>query len=173
MTPLLFTSTLLAAAPAASAPEELGRVAWLRSMPAAVARAKASGKPIALLFDEVPGCATVKGFGRAVLSHPLVVEALETEFVPLAVYNNTRGDADRALLEAFGEPAWNNPVVRVITPERAPLAPRFAGPYDVPSFARTLTRALEAAGRPVPEYLALLALEPRAAKTASYSMYCF
>lgn len=34
---------------------ELGTVDWLRSYPEAVAKAKESGKPILILFQEVPG----------------------------------------------------------------------------------------------------------------------
>jgi hypothetical protein len=38
-----------------SAPVELGRVAWRRDHDAAFAAAKESGKPVLLLFQEVPG----------------------------------------------------------------------------------------------------------------------
>ena len=34
---------------------ELGRIPWLRDAGAAFRQAKASGKPVLLLFDEVPG----------------------------------------------------------------------------------------------------------------------
>ena len=36
-------------------PVELGKVAWGRDLDAAVAKSKKSNKPIALLFQEVPG----------------------------------------------------------------------------------------------------------------------
>jgi hypothetical protein len=36
-------------------PVELGRVAWQRDHEAAFAAARASGKPVVLLFQEVPG----------------------------------------------------------------------------------------------------------------------
>ncbi len=36
-------------------PVELGKVAWGRDLDAAVAESRASNKPIALLFQEVPG----------------------------------------------------------------------------------------------------------------------
>ncbi|MCW8131345.1 MAG: hypothetical protein KIS92_13430 [Planctomycetota bacterium] len=40
---------------AADHPEELGQVAWLRDYADAQKAAKASGKPILILFMEVPG----------------------------------------------------------------------------------------------------------------------
>ena len=36
-------------------PEELGDVSWLRDLDKATAQAKKTGKPILLLFQEVPG----------------------------------------------------------------------------------------------------------------------
>ena len=157
-------------------PEELGAVAWGRDFEAARAQSRASGKPMFVLFTEVPGCSTVKGFADTVLQHPLVVEAIEDHFVPVAVYNNTTGDADHAILRSFGEPAWNNPVVRIISPDRDALSPRFSGPYDVATLTASMTRALGVAGRPVPEYLALLDLEGAASErteTTTFAMGCF
>lgn len=40
---------------AAEAPKELGTVRFERDLDAALAAAKASGKPVFLLFQEVPG----------------------------------------------------------------------------------------------------------------------
>lgn len=57
MTPLLHPLLALAAAAAgvADAPPELGTVRFERDLDAALAAAKASGKPLFLLFQEVPG----------------------------------------------------------------------------------------------------------------------
>ena len=44
-----------------------------------------------LLFQEVPGCSTCRNYGHNVLSHPLMVEAIESLFVPLAIFNNKEG----------------------------------------------------------------------------------
>ena len=53
-----------------------------------------------LFFQEVPGCSTCQAFGRGPLSHPLLVDAIEHEFVPLFVQNNRPGrDAQETLLE--------------------------------------------------------------------------
>ncbi len=157
-------------------PEELGLVSWGRDFEAARAASRASGKPMFVLFTEVPGCSTVKGFADTVLRHPLVIEAIEDHFVPVAIYNNTSGDDDYAVLRSFNEPTWNNPVVRIISPERDALAPRFSGPYDVATLTATMTRALAVAKRPVPEYLGLLDLEGAAAsraETTTFAMGCF
>lgn len=58
--PVVLAAAWLAAfAPAQSPigqqPEELGRVAWEREFEKARAASKRSGKPILLLFQEVPG----------------------------------------------------------------------------------------------------------------------
>ena len=48
-----------------------------------------------------------------VLSHLLLVEAIETAFEPMFVYNNKSGK-DAEILRRYDEPAWNNPVVRFL-----------------------------------------------------------
>ncbi len=152
---------------------ELGEVDWLRDWDAAVAAAKESGKPIALLFQEVPGCATCVGFGRGPLSQPLLVEAFEDEFVPCLVFNNKPG-RDEELRARFGEPAWNNPVVRFVTPDGTDLVARKDGVWTTPAIAARLVEALAAAKRPVPAYLSNLALELNAKREqALFTMGCF
>lgn len=126
---------------------ELGKVSWLRDLDVARAQSRATGKPVLLLFDEVPGCATVRGFGREVLSDEQVVSRIERDFVPVAIFNNV-GGADRRVLERFGEPAWNNPVVRVIDAEQRALAPRFDGPYTKEAFVEVLDQ-VRPAGAPM------------------------
>ncbi len=129
--------TLMAMLGAAPQPPELGRVPWLRDFDAAVRLSKETKKPLLVLFDEVPGCDTVLGFGREVLSDEKIVDAITKNFVPVAVFNNV-GGADAKLLQSFGEPTWNNPVVRIIDADRKPLAPRFEGPYSLEAFQRVL-----------------------------------
>jgi hypothetical protein len=126
--------TMLAAAPQAP---ELGKVPWLRDFDAAVKLSRETKKPLLVLFDEVPGCHTVLGFGRDVLSDPKIVEVITRDFVSVAVLNNVEG-ADAKVLQSFGEPSWNNPVVRIIDADRKPLAPRFDGPYSLEAFQRVL-----------------------------------
>lgn len=151
---------------AGAAPRELGKVRWTRDHD----RALASGKPVFLQFQEVPGCSNCTRFGDVVLSHPLLVEAIEDLFVPVLVYNN-RGGPDAALLRRYGEPSWNNPVVRIVGSDGRLLAPRVANTYTVSGVARAMVAALREARREVPGYLELLTREARA--RATFAMSCF
>ena len=157
-------------------PEELGKVHWLRSMTDAQQLAKKEGKPILILFQEVPGCATCRNYGNNILSHPLIVEAIETLFVPLAIYNNKSGE-DAKILQFFEEPAWNNPVVRIVNPDKKNLTPRVNGDYSPAGLANAMLLSLNAANRVAPSYLQLLGEEFQAkaagTQTATLGMYCF
>jgi len=157
-------------------PPELGRIRWLRGFDDAVGQAKQTGKPILVLFQEVPGCHTCVSYGRDVLSHPLIVEVAETLFVPVAVYNNIEGP-DKITLTSFQEKAWNNPVVRIVAADRTPLAPRLADDYTVAGLVKTMVQVLERREPVVPEYLKLLADETRAREKglerATFGMHCF
>lgn len=157
-------------------PVELGAIDWRRGFDEAQSVARSTGKPMLVLFQEVPGCGTCTTYGRQVLSHPLIVEAAETLFVPTAIYNNITG-ADARTLKSFDEPAWNNPVVRIITADREPLAPRLADDYSVGGLAELMAAALAKAKRDVPKYLELLAAEQRSRRhelqKATFAMHCF
>lgn len=96
------------------------------------------------------------------LSHPLLKEAAETLFVPLAIKNNTKDDADAKVLARFGEKAWNNPVVRFIDAKAKPLAPKLDRDWTVRALANGMVTALTTAKRPVPAWLSLLAREEEA-----------
>jgi hypothetical protein len=141
---------------AASQPRELGKVPFLRDFAAAKAEAAGTGKPLFILFDEVPGCRNCTSFGEAVLSNDIVVSALAGNFVSVAIYNNESG-ADRVMLEHFGEPAWNNPVVRIMDGDERELTPRISDTYAAEPVARAMVSALQKVGRPVPAYLRTLA----------------
>ena len=171
---LLLLALLLGAAPSLAAPAELGRVDWIRNFATGQQRARQEQKPPFLLFQEVPGCQTCVSFGGEVLSHPLLVEAIEDEFVPIAIYNNRGGD-DRKVLERFGEPAWNNPVVRFVDAEGRELLPRRDGIWRAAEMAGRMLGALAAARRPVPAYLSKLheELDPRAIARATLAMHCY
>jgi hypothetical protein len=153
-------------------PKELGWVAWERDFNRAQMRAAETGKPLFVLFQEVPGCSTCVGFGESVLSHPLIVEAIESAFVAVAIHNNKSGD-DRRVLERFGEPAWNNPVVRLLDSGGRDLVERADGVWSTHGIAERMVKALEAAGREVPDYLAWAVEETADFERATFAMSCY
>jgi hypothetical protein len=178
LAPALLTCALLASvvmgAPRANPEPELGLVHWGRDLQQALAASRATGRPVVVLFDEVPGCATCRGFGAEVLSHPLLAEAIETEFVPLFVAN-CRPGRDAELLARFGEPAWNNPVLRFLDANGHDVLARADELYSAHEIAQRFADALRAAGRPVPAYLALTVEETQTAHRheATFGMFCF
>jgi hypothetical protein len=115
-------------------------------------------------------------YGGSVLSHPLVVDAAETLFIPVCVYNNVEG-RDKKTLDSFGEPAWNNPVVRIVSADRSLLAPRVNGDYTLQGLVQAMMTALDRRGDKAPPYLQLLAEElaqPREKlEKATFAMHCF
>jgi len=157
-------------------PEELGAVHWLRELAVGKAQAKASGKPLLILFQEVPGCSNCTRYGNSTLSHPLIVEAIESLFIPVCIYNNKSGQ-DAAALKRFGEAAWNNPVVRIVCDDDRDVVPRLADFGSSYQLVNGMRRALEASGTAVPPYMELLEAELMAREsgleTATFSMYCF
>lgn len=156
--------------------KELGKVRWLRDYEVAKSHAAKSDRPIFILFQEVPGCHTCTGYGDQVLSHPLLVDAIENLFVPLAIFNNKDGK-DAEILDLFQEPSWNNPVVRIIDKNEKALTKRLAGDYTVGGLTNTLVAALKRAGKPIPTYLILLADEWKAMdhkmEKGVFAMHCF
>lgn len=167
--PLLFVF----AACVAAQPEEAGKVAWARDLDVALAASKSTGKPVFALFQEIPGCAGCKQFGNEVLSNPLLVEAIENEFVPLLIHNNKPGP-DAAVLHRFGEPAWNYQVVRFLAADATDIIPRKDQIWDTAGIAERMIATLTKAKRPVPPYLPLLAsAHSPNLRRAVFAMYCF
>ena len=122
---------------------------WGRNFDAALAISKASGKPVFLLFQEIPGCKGCKDFGREVLSDPEVVRAIEENFVPLLIPNNQPGK-DEKILKRFSEPAWNYQVVRFLDKDGKDLIPRKDHVWTKPELMMRMQDALAKAGRPAP-----------------------
>jgi len=155
---------------------ELGKVKWLRNYDEAVQMATEKDKPIFILFQEVPGCSTCKNYGKDVLSNPLIVEAIEDLFIPLAIHNNKQG-ADEKILKKFGEPSWNNPVVRIISSDEKQLVPRVAREYSATQLVAAMNAALAEDNREIPGYLNLLQEELTAhasgLQETYFSMYCY
>lgn len=153
--------------------EEAGTVHWGRILETALASSGQTGKPVFALFQEIPGCAGCRQFGHEVMSHPLVVEAVEAEFIPLLIHNN-KGGRDLEVLQRFGEPAWNYQVVRFFNSQAEDIIPRKDQVWDTGGIAERMVTALTQVRHPVPTYLKLLAAEqsPRL-KEAVFAMYCF
>jgi hypothetical protein len=134
-------------------PIEVGDVRWGRDFDAALEKSAKTGKPLLVLFQEVPGCSGVQKFGREVLTNPLLVKAIENEFIPVLVYNNRKGGLDQKLLKRFHEPAWNYQVIRFLNADGFDVIPRKDRVWTTSGVASRMIEALMAANRPVPEYL--------------------
>lgn len=155
--------------------EELGKVAWLRDYDTALSLSKKENKPVLILFQEVPGCATCRNYGHNVLSNPLMTEAIENEFIPLAIFNN-KGGKDAKILKKYREPSWNNPVVRIVDQNGNDVVKRVASDYSAKGLYKAMTIAIKEYGNEIPEYVKVLGKELSAVnntKETYYSMYCF
>lgn len=170
---LMLPSLSCSASTNTSQPEEAGKVRWGRILETALASSAQTGKPVFALFQEIPGCAGCRQFGREVMSHPLIVEAVETEFTPLLIHNN-KGGRDAEVMQRFGEPAWNYQMVRFFNSQAEDIIPRKDQVWDTGGIAGRMVAALTQAKRPVPAYLQLLAAEHSPGlKQAVFAMYCF
>lgn len=156
--------------------QELGEVAWVRDFERGRTAASEQGKPILLLFQEVPGCSTCVNFGQDVLSHPLMVELIAGHFIPVAIFNNLPGK-DAEILRRFDEPSWNNPVVRFLGPDGTDLVPRLADRYDAIGLHEKIAASLDKLGKDLPGYFRLLGrdllVESGLARSAVYTTPCF
>ena len=159
----------------ASNPVEAGDVLWGRDFEGALARSSETGRPVLVLFQEIPGCEGCQKFGREVLRHPLIVEAMEDLFHPVLVYNNRDGGKDKELLERYEEPSWNYQVIRFLGSDGKDVIPRKDRVWSTSGVAWRMIEALEASGRAVPLYLRAVALEESTSElaTAAFAMHCF
>ena len=85
-----------------------------------------------------------------------MVEAIEDSFIPVVVYNNKPEDA--AILKSFGEPSWNNPVVRFLDKKGKDLIRRKGGIYSISGLAARMIATLKAANQDVPKFLETVSL---------------
>lgn len=145
-------------------PVEVGTLAWERDYDSALKTARMSEKPVFLLFQEVPGCAGCKQFGREVLSDPKVVKIIRENFIPLLIHNNKPGK-DAEILAKFDEPAWNYQVVRFLNADGRDLIPRKDRVWDSAGLMERMKQALAKAGPP----------KNQADNTnrVAFSQYCF
>jgi hypothetical protein len=159
-----------------SNPEELGQVNFLRDIDDALNQAEKTSKPIFVLFQEIPGCSTCTNFARDVLTHPLMVEAIEMEFVAVAINNRALRGSDASALKRFGEPHFNNPVVRFLGADGVDLIDRREGVYSMHELLHRMIRVLIISKEisALPTYLQLFyEQEHSKTSTAIFSMPCY
>lgn len=155
-------------------PVEVGHVHWGRDLESALKQSGKSGKPVFLLFQEVPGCDGCADFGQTVLTHPLMIEAIEDEFVPLLVYNNVPGK-DEEIRKRFEEPAWNYQVVRFLDSSAKDIIPRKDKVWTIGALSRRMVDTLRAHKRQVPQYLSAVAAEYDDSHhgSSAFAQHCF
>ena len=154
--------------------KELGAVDWMRDYDAAMQTAAKSEKPVLILFQEVPGCQGCVSYGETTLSEPLIVDAIEHNFIPVAIFNNKPG-RDAEILKHFKEPAWNFQVMRFLDDSGKDIIPRKDRVWTTQGTASRMIEALVTFGRPVPDYLKTMAWAGHDQKPEIevFSMYCF
>ncbi len=157
-------------------PVELGLVTWIRDYDEALAQSKKQQKPLFILFQEVPGCANCTRFGTEVLSSPIIKDIIEEAFVPVCIYSNVKG-RDAEILRKYGEPSWNNPVVRIVDHQEKDITPRM-GRFHPLEIYRGIADALDKTNKKWPIYFKLgyehtLAEYSNTKETAIFSMFCF
>ena len=140
-------------------PVEVGDVRWQRDLDAALAKSRATQIPVLVLFQEIPGCIGCQTFGSEVLTNPLLVEAIETLFIPVLVYNNRSGGVDEQWLRRYNEPAWNYQVIRFLHGDGTDIIPRRDKVWTIGGVASRIVEVLQELGQPVPRYLSALMYE--------------
>jgi hypothetical protein len=144
---------------AAGRSQDLGRIRWLGDLPAALAEARKSGRPVMVLDRGSPQIPATRQFGFGPLSHPIVADAAG-EFIPVAPPSDGRPEPRLRFLDAQG---------RDLLPANRPPALTTAGVLSA------MAESLRAVGRPVPPYLELAATEYAAPRrqTATFAVTCY
>jgi|TARA_R110002110_G_scaffold199393_17_gene410151 hypothetical protein len=137
--------------------KELGKVNWYRDYNTALELSKKEDKPILILFQEIPDCETCRNYRHNVLSQQLMTEAIDNEFIPLAIFNNKKGK-NLDLLKKHKEPTWNNPTVRIVNTNGENIVNRFASNYSSIALYNAMINASESSGN---------------SNTKYFKMYCF
>lgn len=120
-------------------------------------------------------------YGRTLMSHPLIIDAIECCFVPVCIYNSSRGGHDGQMLRRFKERPMNYPVVRIVTHDEKELTGRISDYRSSGKLLDGMVKALEKAKLEIPEWLGLLRDEmlvrdPRGGRRlekAAFAMSCF
>ena len=152
---------------------EVGNVAWGRNFKDALKQSQITGKPVFVLFQEVPGCHGCKKFGQTVLVDPLIVEAIEDEFIPILVYNN-RGGKDAEILKRYREPSWNFQVIRFLNEKGEDIIPRKDKVWTKAGVVDRMIGVLQKSGREVPLYLkGVQYSNVNSLEQAAFAMHCY
>lgn len=75
------------------------------------------------------------------MSHSLIVEAIESLFGPYAIFNN-KGRKDKNILDQYGEPNWNNPVIRILDEQGKDVVKKIGNDYSALTLCKRMIAAL-------------------------------
>jgi hypothetical protein len=100
------------------------------------------------------------------------VETAETLFTPVMIRNNVDG-YEQVIRDRYKEPDWNYPVTRFIDAAGKDLIPRRDQLFSIGHMTHRAVKSLQAAERPVPDWLASLWDETSSEKVqmAAFAMY--
>jgi hypothetical protein len=92
------------------------------------------------------------------MSFPLIVEAAETLFHPVAIRNNVEGYEGK-IREQCKEPSWNYPVMRFVNGKSEDILPRQDKLYSPGQVLQRFTAVLAACQQVVPKWLETVTAE--------------
>lgn len=154
---------------------EAGLIRWSRHFKDAQDESRRTGRPLMVLFQEIPGCQGCVSFGDTVVGRHDIAAAAEDAFIPVLIYNNKPGTPDDKVRQQWGEPAWNFPVVRFLDATGKDLIPRRESVFSAIGLSTRMLEALAAAGQAAPEGLSaiLRTTGPPAMESAVFTQPCF
>eukprot|EP00816_Leptocylindrus_hargravesii_P011769 CAMPEP_0196816070 /NCGR_PEP_ID=MMETSP1362-20130617/53397_1 /TAXON_ID=163516 /ORGANISM="Leptocylindrus danicus, Strain CCMP1856" /LENGTH=359 /DNA_ID=CAMNT_0042193273 /DNA_START=109 /DNA_END=1185 /DNA_ORIENTATION=+ len=145
-------------------------------------------RPILLVVQQTTGPRFAREFGANVLSHPLVIEAAEDLFVPVALIRGRRSGSDDAdsvakvngtkTLSDFDDLTYNAPLVRILNSVGEDLVPPIVDSRcTIGNITSAMTQALESHNKdmeyPYPRYLKHVMISERAHELNAVSQIFF
>lgn len=145
--------------------DEWGRVKFLfdgNSFEQAKELCKQTQKPVLILFHD--GCKEAIEFGQQTLSHPLIVEAIETHFLPVVINSNAAsGSLEESKVAARYCSHRSSTMVRVVNEKGKDIVVQIEDDRcNIPNLCAIMIKALERKEIKVPTYLKLLRKESQA-----------
>jgi len=135
-----------------SKPVELGDIEWLPASQFRLSKIQSqkTGRPILVLFAEVPGEMETKDFGQEVLQDPKVVQYVQDRFIPVHINTGSESmvGADASIAKQMKERSNFKPVLRVLTSEGDDVINRIA---DITTPEEVLGKLQEAQDLFMPE----------------------